>query len=78
MALVFARTETHGFHRQAWEKAQGMMFFEGRIHFHHLDGRRAKGNCGGPSVLIAYGKGNCQRLQACSLPGKYISVQESL
>ena len=72
IALVFARTETYGFHRWAWEQADGMMFFEGRIHFHHLDGRRAKGNCGGPSVLIAYGSGNRERLRACSLPGKFI------
>ena len=78
IAIIFARTETFGFHRYGWERADGMMFFEGRIHFHHLDGRRAKGNCGGPSVLLAVGQKNCRRLHSSGLPGHYVNPRASL
>lgn len=54
-ALLFARTETEMFHRFVWPRARALLFFEGRLHFHYPDGSRAKGNAGGPSVLIAYG-----------------------
>lgn len=74
IALVFARTETEGFHECGWALADGMRFFRGRLHFHHLDGTRAKGNCGGPSVLIAYGRANADRLENCALPGKFIRL----
>lgn len=74
IALIFARTETDGFHEYAWGLADAMHFFRGRLHFHHLDGSRAKGNCGGPSVLIAYGEDNAERLRSSGLPGKYIPI----
>jgi hypothetical protein len=75
IALVFARTETEGFHEWAWAYADAMHFFRGRLHFHHLSGLRAKGNCGGPSVLIAYGEGNANRLQDCRLPGATVRLR---
>lgn len=75
IALVFARTETEGFHACGWELADAMLFFRGRLHFHHLDGSRAKGNCGGPSVLIAYGAENARALKACELTGKFIQLR---
>lgn len=34
VALIFARTETEGFHRQVWGRASGLLFLEGRLHFH--------------------------------------------
>ncbi len=53
IALIFARTETKGFHRQVWEKAHGIFFFEGRLSFYHSDGR--KGNASNaPSCLVSY------------------------
>lgn len=30
IALIFARTETIGFHEQIWDKADGIFFFKGR------------------------------------------------
>lgn len=75
IALVFARTETEGFHDCGWALADAMHFFRGRLHFHHLDGARAKGNCGGPSVLIAYGRDNARRLRESGLPGKFIALR---
>lgn len=69
IGLIFARTETEGFHDFAWPRADGFLFFRSRLHFHHLDGRRAKGNCGGPSVLIAYGENNVEALERSGIRG---------
>jgi len=37
-ALVFARTETKGFHSEVWEKAHSVFFFKGRLKFCKIDG----------------------------------------
>ena len=73
IALVFARTETEMFRRHIWPAADHLLFLHGRIHFHYVDGSRAKGNCGGPSVLIAYGKRASRRLSNCSLNGTLVT-----
>ena len=74
IALIFARTETEVFHRWGWESADAMLFLRGRLHFHDVDGSRAKANAGGPSVLIAHGKENAERLRTCGLPGFYVAL----
>ena len=58
IALIFARTETKMFFDWVWNKAQALLFIEGRLHFHRIDGTRAKANAGAPSVLVAYGNRN--------------------
>jgi hypothetical protein len=62
IALIFARTETEAFHEQIWRKAEALLFLRGRLYFHYPDGRRAAANGGAPSVLIAYGADNADRL----------------
>jgi hypothetical protein len=74
IALIFARTETAMFFEHVWAKADGVLFLEGRLHFYQVDGTRAKGNAGGPSVLLAYGKGNARALQCCSLKGAFCTT----
>jgi hypothetical protein len=76
IALVFARTETAMFFEHVWSKVAGVLFLEGRLYFCQLDGTRAKGNAGGPSVLLAYGAENAQVLQGCSLEGAYCTTIE--
>jgi hypothetical protein len=71
IALVFARTETAMVFEHAWSKAVAMLFLEGRLFFHHVDGSRAKHNSGAPSVLIAYDDGNAERLRTCGLHGAF-------
>lgn len=72
-ALVFARTETDMFRDFVWPKATALRFLYRRIHFHTLDGKRASGNSGGPSVLIAYGVEDAIHLMnARWLGGKFI------
>lgn len=76
-ALVFARTETAMFHRHCWERAAAMLFLEGRLHFHLPDGTRAPHNAGGPSVLVAYGVDDADRLRASGLAGAFVPLSGS-
>lgn len=74
IALVFARTETRWFQRQVLERAAGLKFLEGRLHFCHPDGTRAEHNAGGPSVFVAYGLPCLAALEASALPGKVVRL----
>jgi hypothetical protein len=74
-ALIFARTETAAFEREVWSRASGLLFLYGRLHFHHLDGARAKANSGAPSVLCAYGQEDMDRLAACDLDGAFVPLR---
>ncbi len=71
-ALIFARTETDGFVREVWSKADALLFLYGRLHFHRPDGMRAPANSGAPSVLVAYGARDAHILARCGLPGAYV------
>ncbi|MFC0408857.1 DNA N-6-adenine-methyltransferase [Roseomonas elaeocarpi] len=76
IALVMARTETAWFWETVWRSptATGVLFLEGRIHFHHPDGRRADANCGAPSVLVAYGWENARVLAGCGVSGQFFTM----
>ncbi|PXX26262.1 DNA N-6-adenine-methyltransferase Dam [Thalassospira sp. 11-3] len=74
IALIFARTETKMFFDWVWHKATAVKFIEGRLHFHHVDGTRAKAKAGAPSVLIAYGKENAEILEKCGIKGKFLRL----
>lgn len=69
IALIFARTETAMFGQHGWDRADGMLFLAGRLHFHYVDGTRAAASGGAPSVLLAYGERNVQALRDSGLPG---------
>ncbi len=73
IALIFARTETIGFHEQIWNKADGIFFFKGRLKFYHVTGRQG-GTANAPSCLIAYGNNNIEALKNCNLKGKFIDL----
>lgn len=74
-ALIFARTETDSFRREIWERAHGLLFLHGRLHFHYPDGSRAKANGGAPSVLCAYGAEEMDRLAAARLQGAFVPLR---
>lgn len=74
-ALVFARTETRMFFDHVWPKASAVLFIEGRLHFHHVDGTRAKANSGAPSMLIAYGERDADQLRDSGIPGKFVRLK---
>lgn len=74
IALIFARTETAMFFDHVWEKADALLFIRGRLHFHHVDGRRAAANSGAPSVLVAYGQNNVQALRTSGIAGIVVDL----
>lgn len=74
IALIFARVETDMFFRWVWERACGLLFIRGRLYFHRPDGTRAPYNSGGPSVLIAYGHQNVERLAVCGIGGQLVRL----
>lgn len=79
IALIFARTETKGFHATVFDKAHGLLFLKGRLSFHDANGQKS-GTAGAPSVLIAYGLDNSILLEHLALTnkitGKYINLQK--
>ena len=74
-ALIFARTETEIFFETVWLAAKACLFLEGRLHFHYPDGSRAKHNGGAPSVLVAYGTRDAERLARCGLRGYFVRCE---
>lgn len=75
IALIFARTETEMFFDHVWNKADALLFFKGRLYFHHVDGKRANANAGAPSVLIAYGSNNVQALENAKHLGMFVKLK---
>lgn len=67
--LIFARTETQAWFKYVWPRATGILFVEGRPHFHLPTGERAPGNAGGPIALCAYGDEDWNLLRAANLDG---------
>lgn len=76
-ALVFARTDTTGFHAAVWERATALLFLKGRLHFHYRDGTRARANSGAPSILVAYGDSDAAALKGSGLPGHLVNLRDS-
>ncbi len=72
IALIFARTETEVWFSHIWGKADAVLFVQGRLHFHHVTGKRAAHNAGAPSALVAYGEGNASILKRCGIAGRVI------
>lgn len=75
VALIFARTETDAFSRSVWERASALLFMRGRINFHLVDGRRAQGNAGAPTVLCAYGRRDADVLALCGIDGAFVPLR---
>lgn len=74
VVLIFARTETDMFFKYIWNVATSILFIKGRLYFHRVDGTRGKSNSGGPSVLVAYGEKNDERIRMSSIAGKYLRI----
>jgi hypothetical protein len=74
VSLIFARTETKMFFDHVWPKASAVLFIEGRLYFHHLNGKKAAANAGAPSVLVAYGQNNVTALQCSGIAGKLVTL----
>lgn len=81
VALTFARTETRGFHRLVWGRADALSFLAGRLHFHRpVTGERMPANAGAPSVLAAYGREAASRIRRLAepespFPGRFVPLR---
>lgn len=73
IALIFARTETKGFHREIWKKAHGVFFFEGRLNFYHVDGTRG-GTANAPSCLVSYSDSDSESILRSNLKGFFVRL----
>lgn len=74
IALIFARTETKGFHREVWERADAVFFFEGRLKFYYVNGEKG-GTANAPSCLVIYGKDNINSVKDSGLRGKLVILR---
>jgi hypothetical protein len=70
IVLIFARTETQTFFECVWGVATACLWLKGRLTFYNVDGTKPKYSGGAPSVLIAYGQHNADRLRTCELAGR--------
>ncbi len=76
-ALIFARTETRGFVSEVWQKADAVLFLHGRLRFYRPDGTLGDINAGAPSVLVAYGREDVDRLRISPLEGTFLLIPRS-
>jgi hypothetical protein len=72
VALTFARTDTAWFQEFVLRQGFAILFIEGRIRFHHVNGTKSKSGAGAPSCLIAYGNQNIASLYNCGIKGELI------
>ena len=70
-ALIFARTETIGFHKEIWNKADSIFFFKGRLKFHLVTGEQG-GTANAPSCLVAYSKYDTEQIKKAIEDNKLI------
>ena len=70
-ALVFNRSDTEWFQNYVLPSATSILYKRGRIHFHYLDGTRARFNSGAPSVIIAYGDQNADAIEDSGIKGHH-------
>jgi hypothetical protein len=73
IALIFARTETVGFHRSIWAKAHSVFFFKGRLRFYHVTGEKG-GTANAPSCLVSYSAMDTRAIAQSGLNGALVRV----
>jgi len=73
VALIFARTETLGFHDEVWSKAHAVFFFKRRLKFHKVDGSLAS-TANAPSCLVTYSEEDTLAIKESELSGKLICL----
>ncbi len=71
LALIFARTETIGFHAQIWKRDHAVFFFLGRINFFHVDGTESD-RANAPSCIVSYSPADTESIQKSGLRGHLV------
>ena len=73
-ALVFTRTETRAFQEFVFPYAHSLLFINGRIFFHDVNGIKAKSSGGAASVLISYDEYNSEKIAEANIKGFHVST----
>ena len=73
IALIFARTETKGFHDHIFAEAHSLFFFRGRLAFYHVSGKRG-GSAAAPSCLVSYTEADTIAIQKSGLDGRVVTL----
>jgi hypothetical protein len=76
LALIPARTDTKVFFDYVWNEADAILFFRGRLRFHHANGQKSSNSMGAAHVLVAYGKNNARALGNLTDLGYFVSLNE--
>jgi hypothetical protein len=69
VALIFARTDTKGFHEHVFARAKAIYFLKGRVKFHREDGSCPKNGPAAPSCLVAHTEEDTVAVLNSGLPG---------
>jgi hypothetical protein len=69
VALIFARTDTKGFHDHIFQSARAIYFLKGRVKFHREDGSCPKNGPAAASCLVAHTEEDTAVILASGLPG---------
>jgi len=69
IALIFSRTETIGFHKEIFDKADSIFFFKGRLKFCYVDGKEGN-RANAPSCLVSYSQENTLAIKDAFLKNK--------
>lgn len=75
-ALLLARTDADWFQAHVWKRARGVLFMTGRMRYVRPNGIPLR-PAGLPTLLVAYGSYDAERLRDCGLDGSYISLSHS-
>ena len=70
IALIFARTETVGFHEQIWNKAHSVYFFKGRLAFREAVTGNKGNTANAPSCLVSYSQADTLAILQAHYAGK--------
>jgi DNA N-6-adenine-methyltransferase (Dam) len=69
IALIFARTDTKGFHDHVFSTTRAIYFLRGRVKFHREDGSCPKNGPAAPSCLVAHTEEDVAAIAASGLAG---------
>lgn len=71
VALIFARTDTKGFHREIFAKAHSIFFLEGRVRFYHVTGTIGD-TPNAASCLISYSPEDTNAIKEAGFKGRMV------
>ncbi len=77
VAITYVRTDTAWFQKWVFPFVSGIFCFNGRVKFHHGDGRLADA-ASAPHVLLAYGEENAKIVSNFDWPGKWVPMKTEL